>query len=89
MSEQRFASTFLVPGALWLVAFFLIPIGILLAISFGYTDELGNSVYSTRFDNFEQAAGRVPAAPAKWSLWVRLVRRTFRLNSRQPARTSS
>jgi spermidine/putrescine transport system permease protein len=54
-SEQRFASLFLVPGALWLVAFFLIPAGILLAISFGYTDDLGNSIYSTRLDNFERA----------------------------------
>lgn len=41
------------------------------------------------FDNFERAAGREPATPARWSLWVRLVRRTFRLNSRQPVRTSS
>jgi spermidine/putrescine transport system permease protein len=55
VSEQRFAAGFLVPGALWLLAFFLVPIGILLAISFGYTDELGNSIYSTRLDNFEQA----------------------------------
>jgi spermidine/putrescine transport system permease protein len=55
VSENRFASLFLVPGALWLVAFFLVPIGILLAISFGYTDDLGNSIYSTRLDNFERA----------------------------------
>jgi spermidine/putrescine transport system permease protein len=55
VSEQRFASLFLFPGALWLIAFFLIPIGILLAISFGYTDDLGNSIYSTRLDNFERA----------------------------------
>jgi spermidine/putrescine transport system permease protein len=55
VSENRFASWFLFPGALWLVAFFLVPIGILLAISFGYTDDLGNSIYSTRLDNFERA----------------------------------
>jgi spermidine/putrescine transport system permease protein len=55
VSEQRFASFFLFPGVLWLVAFFLIPLGILLAISFGYTDDLGNSIYSTRLDNYEQA----------------------------------
>lgn len=29
------------------------------------------------FDNFERAAGREPAAPARWSPWVRLVRRVF------------
>jgi spermidine/putrescine transport system permease protein len=55
LSENRFASLFLFPGALWLVAFFVVPIGILLAISFGYTDDLGNSIYSTRLDNFERA----------------------------------
>ncbi|SDG31170.1 hypothetical protein SAMN05216553_10759 [Lentzea fradiae] len=27
------------------------------------------------FDNFERAAGREPAAPARWSWWVRLVRK--------------
>jgi hypothetical protein len=37
------------------------------------------------FDNIERAAGGEPATPARWSLWVRLVRRTFGLVSRQPA----
>jgi spermidine/putrescine transport system permease protein len=54
LSEQRFASAFLAPGALWLAFFFLFPLGILLGISFGYTDEFGDSIYSTRLDNYEQ-----------------------------------
>jgi spermidine/putrescine transport system permease protein len=54
VSERRFASTFLAPGALWLALFFLIPLGILIGISFGYTDEFGDSIYSTRLDNYEQ-----------------------------------
>jgi spermidine/putrescine transport system permease protein len=54
LSEQRFASAFLAPGALWLALFFLFPLGILLGISFGYTDEFGDSIYSTRLDNYEQ-----------------------------------
>jgi spermidine/putrescine transport system permease protein len=54
-SEERFAAGFLVPGALWLLAFFLIPLGILLAISFGYTDDLGNSIYGWHPENYEQA----------------------------------
>ncbi|MDT7790342.1 MAG: hypothetical protein QOF58_8761 [Pseudonocardiales bacterium] len=37
-------------------------------------------------DNFERAAGREPAAPARWSLWVRLVRRALGLASSQAAR---
>jgi spermidine/putrescine transport system permease protein len=55
VSEQRFALGFLVPGAFWLLAFFLIPLGILLAISFGYTDDLGNSIYGWHPENYEQA----------------------------------
>jgi len=40
------------------------------------------------FDNFERAAGREPAAPARWSLWVRLVRRVIGpLTNRQAQRS--
>lgn len=35
-------------------------------------------------DGCERAAGREPVAPARWSPWVRLVRRAFGLFSRQP-----
>jgi len=39
------------------------------------------------FDNFERAAGREPAAPARWSPWVRLVRRVIgALTNRQAQR---
>ncbi|MEA2331832.1 MAG: spermidine/putrescine transport system permease protein [Thermoleophilaceae bacterium] len=55
MSEQRFAAGFLFPGALWLLLFFLVPLGILLAISFGTTDDLGNSLYGWHPENYEQA----------------------------------
>ncbi len=37
-------------------------------------------------DGCERAAGREPVAPARWSLWVRLVRRSFGVISRQPQR---
>ncbi|GGU36766.1 SRPBCC family protein [Lentzea flava] len=36
-------------------------------------------------DACERAAGREPAVPARWSPWVRLVRRSFGLLSRRPA----
>jgi spermidine/putrescine transport system permease protein len=55
MNEQRFAAGFLLPGGLWLLLFFLVPLGILLAISFGTTDDLGNSLYGWHPENFEQA----------------------------------
>jgi spermidine/putrescine transport system permease protein len=54
VSQNRFASALLVPGALWLVVLFVVPLVFLLAISFGYTDDLGEAVYSTRLDNYER-----------------------------------
>jgi spermidine/putrescine transport system permease protein len=54
LSERRFASLTLVPGAAWLVLLFLIPLGITLAISFGVTDDLGNAVYAWHPDNYSQ-----------------------------------
>jgi hypothetical protein len=36
------------------------------------------------FDACERAAGREPAAPARWSPWVRLVRRTIGARPHQP-----
>ncbi|SMD13091.1 hypothetical protein [Lentzea albidocapillata] len=36
------------------------------------------------FDACERAAGRVPAAPARWSPWVRLVRRSLGVSPHQP-----
>jgi spermidine/putrescine transport system permease protein len=54
MSESRFASVFLVPGALWLLLLFVVPVGFVLALSFGYTDDLGEAFYGTRLDNYER-----------------------------------
>jgi spermidine/putrescine transport system permease protein len=54
MTEKRFASLFLVPGGVWLLLLFVTPLVFLLAISFGYTDDLGEAIYSTRLDNYER-----------------------------------
>jgi spermidine/putrescine transport system permease protein len=54
MNENRFATAFLAPGALWLLLLFVTPVGFLLALSFGYTDDLGEAIYSTRLDNYER-----------------------------------
>ena len=59
MNENRFAASFLVPGAVWLLALFAIPLGILLAISFGYTDDLGNALYGSSLDNYERVLNTV------------------------------
>jgi spermidine/putrescine transport system permease protein len=54
VNENRFASAFLVPGGVWLLLLFVTPLVFLLAISFGYTDDLGEAIYSTRLDNYER-----------------------------------
>ena len=54
MDENRFATSFLVPGGLWLLLLFVTPVVFLLALSFGYTDDLGEAIYSTRLDNYER-----------------------------------
>jgi spermidine/putrescine transport system permease protein len=59
LNENRFAASFLVPGAVWLFALFAVPLGILLAISFGYTDDLGNALYGSSLDNYERVLNTV------------------------------
>src|SRR3978361_1213519 len=52
---DRFAAKFLLPGGLWLLAFFAIPLGIVLAISFGTTGDLGGAVYGWHPENYSHA----------------------------------
>jgi spermidine/putrescine transport system permease protein len=54
VSENRFAAAFLVPGGLWLLLLFVVPLGFLLAISFGHTDDLGEAIYGTSLHNYER-----------------------------------
>jgi len=54
MNENRFASAFLVPGGLWLVALFVAPLVFLLALSFGYTDDLGEALYGWNPENYSR-----------------------------------
>jgi spermidine/putrescine transport system permease protein len=54
VNENRFATAFLVPGGVWLVLLFVTPLVFLLALSFGYTDDLGEAIYGTRLDNYER-----------------------------------
>jgi spermidine/putrescine transport system permease protein len=54
VNENRFASSFLIPGGAWLLLLFVTPLIFLLALSFGYTDDLGEAIYGTRLDNYER-----------------------------------
>jgi spermidine/putrescine transport system permease protein len=54
VNENRFATAFLIPGGLWLLLLFVVPVVLVLALSFGYTDDLGEAIYDTRLDNYER-----------------------------------
>lgn len=55
MSARGFWTRFLVPGGLWLALLFLVPICLVLALSFGYTDDLGRATYAFEWDNYRDA----------------------------------
>jgi spermidine/putrescine transport system permease protein len=50
-----FWNRFLIPGAAWLLLLFLVPLLFVLALSFGYVDDLGRAVYATDLDNYADA----------------------------------
>jgi spermidine/putrescine transport system permease protein len=54
VNENRFANSFLIPGGAWLLLLFVTPLIFLLALSFGYTDDLGEAIYGTRLDNYQR-----------------------------------
>jgi spermidine/putrescine transport system permease protein len=51
----RFAARALLPGGLWLLVFFATPLALVLAISFGTTDELGGAIYGWYPENYSRA----------------------------------
>ena len=55
MSAGGFWTRFLLPGGAWLLLLFVVPICLVLALSFGFTDDLGRAVYSFRLDNYAEA----------------------------------
>ena len=55
MSSKGFWSRFLLPGGVWLFLLFAVPICLVLALSFGYTDDLGRAVYAFKLDNYSAA----------------------------------
>ena len=52
MSAGGFWTRFLLPGGIWLLLLFAVPLVLVLALSFGYVDDLGRAVYSTKLDNY-------------------------------------
>ena len=55
MSEKGFWSRFLLPGGVWLTLLFIVPVCLVLALSFGTTDDLGRATYGFDFDNYADA----------------------------------
>jgi spermidine/putrescine transport system permease protein len=52
---DRFAGRFLIPGGLWLLAFFAVPFAVVVALSFGTPGELGGAVYGWYPENYSRA----------------------------------
>ena len=50
----RFAARALLPGGFWLLAFFAFPLALVLAISFGTTDDLGGAIYGWYPENYSR-----------------------------------
>jgi spermidine/putrescine transport system permease protein len=50
----RFAARTLIPGGLWLLAFFAVPLCLVVAVSFGTTDELGGAIYGWYPENYSR-----------------------------------
>jgi spermidine/putrescine transport system permease protein len=55
LSARGFWSRFLLPGGIWLLLLFVVPLLLVLALSFGYTDDLGRAVYAFDWDNYSAA----------------------------------
>jgi len=55
MGAEGFWNRFLLPGGLWLVLLFAVPLAFVLALSFGYVDDLGRAVYATETANYADA----------------------------------
>ena len=55
MTAGGFWNRFLIPGALWLLLLFLVPLVFVLALSFGYVDDLGRAVYASDLENYADA----------------------------------
>jgi spermidine/putrescine transport system permease protein len=52
---DRFAGRFLIPGGLWLLLFFAVPFGVVIALSFGVPGDLGGAVYGWNPENYSRA----------------------------------
>jgi spermidine/putrescine transport system permease protein len=50
----RFAARALLPGGLWLLLFFAAPLALVIAVSFGTTDELGGAIYGWYPENYSR-----------------------------------
>jgi spermidine/putrescine transport system permease protein len=54
VSESRFAHLNLIPAGLWLLLLFLVPLGIVIAVSLGTTDPVYSAVYGWHPSNYAE-----------------------------------
>jgi spermidine/putrescine transport system permease protein len=53
VTASRFWARFLLPGGLWLLLLFAVPLGLTVAVSFGTTNELGLPIYGWHPENYK------------------------------------
>ena len=64
MRRQRFWGLFLLPGGVWLLVFFLLPMAVVFGVSIGTVDELGRPL---------EVFGVPPIVGAHWENWERVL----------------
>jgi spermidine/putrescine transport system permease protein len=56
VATRRFWDRMILPGGLWLVALFAVPLLLTILLSFASTDEIGRPVYDSTLDNYRYVA---------------------------------
>jgi spermidine/putrescine transport system permease protein len=52
--SDRFTARFLLPGGIWLLLFFAVPLAVVIALSFGVPGELGGALYAWHPQNYSR-----------------------------------
>lgn len=66
--QERFWTWLLLPGTAWMSVFFVSALGLVVLLSFGKTDELGNPYFATTLDNVREVLD---------GTYLRVILRTF------------
>jgi spermidine/putrescine transport system permease protein len=68
LRRRLFWPSFLVPSGLWLLAFYAVPLGFVVAVSLATTDVIGNPIYGWHPENYQQVISATFLPPLLRSL---------------------